>query len=69
LKQIQLGLKKKMDATIKVLETLKKAGKALKAGEIASQSGLDQKVVDKAMKELKTSGKISSPVRCYWEAC
>jgi hypothetical protein len=56
-----------MEATIKVLDAMKKAGKALKAGEIASMTGLDQKVVDKAMKELKTAGKISSPVRCFWE--
>lgn len=56
-----------MEPTAKVLETMKKAGKALKAGEIASLSGLDQKAVDKAMKELKTGGKITSPLRCYWE--
>ena len=51
----------------KVLETLKAAGKPLKAGEIAEASGLDKKEVDKAMKELKTEGKIVSPVRCFWE--
>ena len=37
----------------KVLETMKSAGKPLKAGEIATASGLDKKEVDKAMKELK----------------
>jgi len=51
----------------KVLETLKAAGKPLKAGEIAEASGLDKKEVDKAMKVLKTEGKIVSPVRCFWE--
>jgi predicted transcriptional regulator len=56
-----------MDATVKVLDTLKKAGKALKATEIADLSGLDKKVVDKAMKDLKAGGKISSPKVCYWE--
>jgi len=37
----------------KVLETLQTAGKPLKAGEIAEASGLEKKVVDKAMKVLK----------------
>ena len=51
----------------KVLEVLKTAGKALKAGEIAVAAGLDKKDVDKAMKTLKAEGKISSPKMCYWE--
>lgn len=51
----------------KVLETMKAAGKAMKAGEIAEASGLDKKEVDKAMKTLKAEGKIVSPKVCYWE--
>ena len=51
----------------KVLETMKAAGKALKAGEIAETSGLDKKEVDKAMKELKKEGAIVSPKVCYWQ--
>jgi len=51
----------------KVLQVLKEAGKPLKAGEIAEVSGLDKKEVDKAMKDLKTQGKIVSPKVCYWE--
>jgi DNA-binding IclR family transcriptional regulator len=51
----------------KVLEVLKNAGKALKAGEIAEAAGLDKREVDKAMKTLKTEGKITSPKMCYWE--
>ncbi len=51
----------------KVLEVLKAAGKPLKAGEIAEAAGLDKKEIDKAMKELKTQGKIVSPKMCYWE--
>ncbi len=46
---------------------MKAAGKPLKAGEIATASGLDKKEVDKAMKELKDKGLIVSPVRCCWE--
>ena len=56
-----------MSASV-VLETLQKAGKPLKAGEIAEISGLDKKTVDKTMKELKASGQIVSPKRCFWEA-
>jgi DNA-binding IclR family transcriptional regulator len=51
----------------KVLEMMKAAGKPLKAGEIAEASGLDKKEVDKAMKVLKTEGKIVSPKVCYWQ--
>ncbi len=51
----------------KVLAALKAAGKPLKAGEIADSTGLDKKEVDKAMKVLKTEGKIESPKVCYWQ--
>lgn len=55
-----------MDANETVLSTLKKAGKELKAGEIAEMSGLDKKDVDKAIKKLTTEGKVHSPKRCYF---
>ena len=55
-----------MNAEQQVLDTLKKAGEPLSAGKIAELSGLDRKAVDKAMKALKTEGKIVSPKRCYW---
>ena len=42
------------------------AGEPLNAGKIAELSGLDRKDVDKAMKELKAEGAITSPVRCKW---
>ena len=50
-----------------VLEIMKKAGKALSAGQIAELSGLERKEVDKVMKKLKTDGAIVSPKNCYWE--
>ncbi len=50
-----------------VLDTMKQAGKPLKAGEIADLSGIDKKEVDKVMKKLKSEEKIISPKRCYWE--
>lgn len=56
-----------MEAVDKVLKTMKDAGAALKGGDIAKLSGLDQKVVDKAMKELKTKGLIVSPKKCFWQ--
>ncbi len=56
-----------MDATDKVLETMRDAGEPLNAGKIAELSGLDRKVVDKAMNELKKTERIVSPKRCYWE--
>lgn len=57
-----------METTEKVLTAMKKAGTPLKGGEVAKLSGLDQKSVDKAMKELKTKGLIVSPKKCYWQA-
>lgn len=56
-----------MDTEKKVLDTMKKAGEPLNAGKIAELSGLDRKDVDKAMKTLKSGGKIISPKRCYWQ--
>ncbi len=56
-----------METSEVVLKTMKSAGKALSAGQIAEISGLDRKEVDKAMKVLKTGGKIVSPKNCYWQ--
>jgi len=50
-----------------VINTLAKAGKPLKSGEIAEMSGIDKKDIDKAIKSLKTENKIFSPKRCYYE--
>ena len=51
----------------KVLAVMSASAKPLKAGEIAELAGLDKKVVEKAMNELKKQDKIISPVRCAWE--
>jgi len=50
-----------------ILEAMKKAGKPLSAGQIAEATGQDRKLIDKAMKSLKTSEKIESPKMCYWQ--
>jgi hypothetical protein len=56
-----------METEIKVLETMKSSGRALKSSEIMELTGLNQKMVDKALKQLKIENKINSPVRCYWQ--
>jgi len=56
-----------MDATQQVLDAMKQAGTPLNAGKLVELTGLDRKEVDKAMKQLKTSGAIVSPKMCYWE--
>ena len=54
--------------TEKVMAVLTASPKPLRSGEIAELSGLDKKVVEKAMNTLKAEGKIVSPIRCCWEA-
>ena len=50
-----------------ILSAMKAAGKALSAGEVATLTGLDRKIVDKVFTALKKEGAIVSPVRCKWE--
>ena len=50
-----------------ILEAMRKAGEPLNAGKIAELTGLDRKVVDKAMAAMKKEGAIVSPIRCKWE--
>lgn len=50
-----------------ILEAMKTAGEPLNAGKIAELTGLDRKVVDKAMNAMKKDGSIVSPIRCKWE--
>lgn len=49
-----------------VLKVMREAGRPIAAGEAATLSGLDRKVVDKVFAELKKEGAIVSPVRCKW---
>ena len=57
-----------MEAKDQVLEAMKKDGTPLNVGKIVELTGLDRKVVDKAMAQLKKEEVIVSPVRCYWQA-
>lgn len=50
----------------KVLQAFKDAGDALNAGKVAELTGLDRKVVDKVMAQLKAEELIVSPKKCYW---
>ena len=56
-----------MEEKAVILEAMRKAGEPLNAGTIAELTGLDRKVVDKAMAAMKKTGEIVSPVRCKWE--
>lgn len=56
-----------MEAKEQVLQAMRKAGEPVNAGKVAELTGLDRKVVDKAMVDLKKEGAIVSPVRCKWE--
>jgi len=56
-----------MEAKQQVLEAMAAAGEPLNAGKVVERTGLDRKVVDKAMDELKKSGEITSPKRCFWQ--
>ncbi|MCL2378944.1 MAG: MarR family transcriptional regulator [Defluviitaleaceae bacterium] len=57
-----------MEAKEKVLETLKNAHTPMKAGELATATGLDKKEVDKAIKALKKDELITSPKHCFYSA-
>ncbi|MHB9115682.1 MAG: transcriptional regulator [Thermoleophilia bacterium] len=46
---------------------MKQAGEPLNAGKVVEATGLDRKVVDKAMADLKKTGEIVSPKRCFWQ--
>lgn len=57
-----------MNTEEQIIDTLKQSVKPMSAGQIADATGLDRKLVDKAMAKLKTEEKIVSPQRCYWTA-
>jgi DNA-binding MarR family transcriptional regulator len=56
-----------METKETVLQVLHTASKPLKAGDIAERSGIDKKLVEKAIKQLSAEDKIFSPVRCFWQ--
>ncbi len=56
-----------MEPTQQVLEAMKQAGEPVNAGKVVELTGLDRKVVDKAMADLKKTSEIVSPKRCFWQ--
>jgi DNA-binding IscR family transcriptional regulator len=56
-----------MEIKDQVLATMKQAGVPLNAGKIAELSGIERKLVDKAMAKLKAEGEIVSPKNCFWQ--
>jgi hypothetical protein len=56
-----------MDPKQQVLDAMKAIGEPVNAGKVVDATGLERKVVDKAMADLKKTGEIVSPKRCYWQ--
>jgi hypothetical protein len=50
----------------KVIQAFASASDALNAGKVVELTGLDRKVVDKIMTQLKAEELIVSPKKCYW---
>jgi len=50
-----------------VLNAMKKAGKPVKAGDVAEATGIDKAEVSKIIAALKKQSKITSPKACYYE--
>ena len=57
-----------MNTEDQIIETLKQNEKPMSAGQIADKTGLERKVVDEAMANLKKEERIISPKNCYWAA-
>lgn len=49
-----------------ILETMKKAGKPLRPGDVAKMTGMDSKEISKIISDLKKNGKVASPKRCFY---
>ena len=56
-----------MEPKQQVLDAMKGVGEPVNAGKVVELTGLDRKVVDKAMNDLKKTCEIVSPVRCKWQ--
>ena len=56
-----------MEPKQQVLDAMKGVGEPVNAGKVVELTGLDRKVVDKAMNDLKKTGEIVSTVRCKWQ--
>lgn len=50
----------------RVLTALSEAGKPLKAGDVATATGIDKEIVAKAITALKKEGRVVSPKVCFY---
>lgn len=50
----------------KVLDAMKRAGKPLRAGDVAKMIGAESKDVSKVIEALKKKGQVTSPKRCFY---
>jgi Mn-dependent DtxR family transcriptional regulator len=50
----------------KILKAMKSAGKPVRPGDIAKETGIESKEVSKTIADLKKKGKVYSPKRCYY---
>jgi Mn-dependent DtxR family transcriptional regulator len=55
-----------VDLQKQVLEAMIKAGKPVKAGDVAELLGVAKDAVAKAIKNLKKDGKVDSPKVCFY---
>jgi hypothetical protein len=49
-----------------ILDTMKKAGKPLRPGDVAKITGMDSKEASTIISDLKKKGKVASPKRCFY---
>ena len=49
-----------------VIDAMKKAGKPVRPGDIAKITGQDSKDISKIIADLKKSGTVVSPKRCFY---
>lgn len=54
-----------MELKEKILKLLA-TSEAMRPGEISEALGIEKKELDKAIKDLKNQGKITSPKRCFY---
>jgi Mn-dependent DtxR family transcriptional regulator len=62
----QLIIVKGADMEKEVLETMKRAGKPVRPGDIAKILNVESKEVSKAINSLKKNGQVISTKRCYY---
>ncbi len=55
-----------MESSAKIISVMKKTKEPMRPGDIAEKAGLDNKEVTKILGDLKKTGKVISPKRCFY---